>query len=309
MGHTLISLPEQTGDYQREAIFNFVSAEYFQALSIPLVRGRAFTAQEVKAQAPFVVISEATAARYWPGAESIGKRIGIAAPLIQGAGSTNSNAAPPLYQRYEVIGVARDVHSRWVWQKDESFIYIPAPPASSANQYLLVRTENDPLSTMGLVRGLAATIHPSLRVSVRRTEENLAFQTAPFRAIAWLSGVLGMLALVLASVGLYGVMSFVVASRTREIGIRVALGAKPVDVVRLFLRQGLKLTAIGMFLGLVGGVLISRLFAAVLIDLSPLDPIALGSVSLFLAMVALLATYLPARRATKVDPLVALRYE
>src|ERR1700687_1055285 len=118
-----------------------------------------------------------------------------------------------------------------------------------------------------------------------------------------------MIALLLASIGLYGVMSFVVTRRTHKIGIRMALGAKPADVVRMFLFQGLRLTAMGMVLGIAGGVLISRLLAKVLIDISPLDPIALGGVSAFLTMVALLAIFIPARRATKVDPLVALRYE
>jgi predicted permease len=311
MGNTAVLLPGENADHPREARFNFVSAEYFQTFSIPLARGRAFTTEEVKAQAPFVVISEATAQRYWPGADPLGKRIGITAkaPSTQDEPSTKDNEAPPIYHQYEVIGIARDVRSRWVWQKDESFIYVPSPPASSAGQYLLVRTQGDPAGTMGVVRGLAAAIHPSLRVSVRRVEENFAFQTAPFRAVAWLSGVLGMLALLLASVGLYGVMSFVVARRTREIGIRVALGAQPADVVRMFLLQGLRLIAMGMFLGIIGGALISRLLAAILIDLSPFDPVAFFSVSLFLALVALLATYLPARRAASVDPLVALRYE
>jgi macrolide transport system ATP-binding/permease protein len=310
MGNTAVLLPGESAEHPREARFNFVSAEYFRTLSIPLVRGRAFTAQEVNAQAPFVVISEATAQRYWPGADPLGKRMGIpaTAPSAQGESSTKENDAPPTYRQYEVIGIARDVRSRWVWDKDETFIYVPLPPASSFG-YLLVRTQSDLAGTMGSVRGLAATIDPSLRVSVRRVEENFAFQIAPFRAVAWVSGVLGMLALLLASVGLYGVMSFVVARRTREIGIRVALGAESADVVRMFLMQGLRLTAIGIVLGVIGGALISRLLAMVLIDLSPLDPVAFGSVSLFLTMVALLAIYVPARRATRVDPLVALRYE
>ena len=156
---------------------------------------------------------------------------------------------------------------------------------------------------------MATQIDPSLRVSVRRMEETLAFQMAPFRAIAWLSGVLGMLALLLAAVGLYGVMSFVVTQRTREIGIRVALGAQRVDVIRMFLSQGLKLTGIGVVCGLAGGALISRLLISVLIDLSGFDPVTFVSVSVFLTAVALFAMLVPARRATKVDPLVALRYE
>jgi putative ABC transport system permease protein len=173
----------------------------------------------------------------------------------------------------------------------------------------MVRTETDPTSVMNTVRAQASAIDPSLRVSVRRIDDSLAFQLAPFRAIAWLSGVLGMLALVLASIGLYGVMSFVVTQRTREIGIRVALGAEPTDVVRMFVVQGLKLTAVGIICGVAGGALISQLLAAVLIDISPLDPLAFGGVAGFLAMVALRAVLVPARRATKVDPMVALRYE
>jgi predicted permease len=311
MGNTSVTLPGRTSDRALEARFNFVSAEYFETLAIPLLRGRTFTAQEVNAKVPVIVISGATARRCWPGADPIGKRIGIAATSAQpqGDASGDQEKSTPIYQQYEVIGVARDTRSRWLWQDDETFIYVPLPLGSSAGQYLLVRTHDDPAKVMTSVRDMGATIHPLLRTSVRRTEESLAYQMAPFRAIAWLSGVLGMLALLLASVGLYGVMSFVVARRTREIGIRVALGAQPADVVRMFLLQGLRLTAIGMGFGIVGGVLISRLLSSVLIDLSPLDPVAFSSVSAFLTMVALLAIYVPACRAAKVDPLLALRYE
>ena len=132
---------------------------------------------------------------------------------------------------------------------------------------------------------------------------------APFEALAQVAGALGMLALLVASVGLFGVMSFIVNQRTREIGIRVALGAQSADVIRLLLMQGMKLTVIGIVFGLLGAVAISRLLAAVLIDLSPFDPLAFGGVAVFLSVVALLACYLPARRATKADPLTALRCE
>ena len=310
MGNTGVTLPGQPGEaaQQLEARFNFVSAEYFEALAIPLTRGRPFTTQEVNANAPVIVISEATAQRYWPGADPLGKQLGIAAGTEQPESDVRDTASIA-YRQYEVIGVTRDARSRWVWDKDETFLYIPLPPASPSGQYLMVRTEGDPSTVMNAVRGTATTIDPLLRVSVKRIEDTLAFQMAPFRAIAWLSGVLGMLALLLASIGLYGVMSFVVTQRTHEIGIRVALGAEPVDVVRMFLFQGLKLTAIGVVCGVVGGALISRFLAAVLIDLSTLDPVTFVGVSVFLTVVALLAILVPARRATKVDPLVALRCE
>jgi len=308
MGNTAVVLPGQRTDRPFEARFNFVSAEYFEALAILLTRGRPFTAQEVNANAPVIVISEATAQRYWPGADPLGKHLGIAAGADQTDSDVRDNAAIA-YRQYEVIGVARDARSRWVWDKDETFLYVPLPPASPSDQYLIVRTEGDPATVMNTVRGAATTIDPLLRVSVRRIEETFALQMAPFRAIAWLSGVLGILALLLASIGLYGVMSFVVTQRTREIGIRVALGAKPEDVVRMFLFQGLRLTAMGVACGVVGGALISRSLAAVLIDLSTLDPVTFVGVSFFLTVVASLAILVPARRATKVDPLVALRYE
>jgi putative ABC transport system permease protein len=128
-------------------------------------------------------------------------------------------------------------------------------------------------------------------------------------ALAQVAGALGILALLVASVGLYGVMSFTVNQRAREIGVRVALGAQSADVIRLFLKQGMRLTVIGVVFGLLGAVAISRLLAAVLIDLSPFDPLAFGGVAVFLSVVALLACYLPARRATKADPLTALRCE
>jgi ABC-type antimicrobial peptide transport system permease subunit len=162
---------------------------------------------------------------------------------------------------------------------------------------------------MAAVRGEAEAVDPNLFVMLRRVSDSLAMQMAPFEALAQVAGALGMLALLVASIGLFGVMSFSVNQRTREIGIRVALGAQRADVIRLFLKQGMKLTVIGIVFGLLGAVAISRLLAVVLIDLSPFDPLAFGGVAVFLSIVALLACYLPARWATKVDPVVALRRE
>jgi len=305
---TAVSVPGQARDSARAARFNFVSPEYFETLSIPLLSGRAFTTQEANANTPVVVISAATAQRYWPGANPLGKQIGITAGTEQGE-KNGSDKAELAYRQYEVIGVVRDARSRWVWETDESFLYMPLTPASPAGRLMIVRTEGDPAAAIASVKGGAALTDPALRVSVRRIDETFALQMAPFRAIAWLSGALGLLALLLASIGLYGVMSFVVMQRTREIGIRIALGAQRTDVVRMFLLQGLKLTASGVVCGMAGAALISRLLSSVLIDLSAFDSLTLGGVSVFLTTVALVATLIPARRATKVDPLEALRYE
>jgi predicted permease len=280
------------------ANFNFVSPEYFDTVSLHLTRGRAFTAQEVSANAQVVVISEATARRFWPNENAIGKRIGIRVAASQ----QEANVMP----LFEVIGVAKDARNGHIWRRDESFLYIPLRPDNQSSEYILVRTESKPEQVMAAVRREAESAG-DLSFSINRVEDSLDFQMAPFRGIATLAGALGALALLLACIGLYGVMSFLVAQRTREIGVRVALGAKARDVVSLFLRQGLRLIALGAAIGIVGGGVISRLLAAALTDLSPLDPVAFGGGALCLTMVALLACYVPARRATKVDPMVALR--
>ena len=284
--------------------FNFVSPEYFDTVSLHLARGRAFTAQEVAARAPVVVISEATARRFWPNEDAIGTRIGIGAAANQQV----TNAEATVYPSFEVIGVAKDARNGVVWRKDESFLYVPLGPDNPSGEYILVRAETSPEQVMAAVRGEAEAAG-DLLYSVSRVEDLLAFQMAPFRGIAMLAGALGTLALSLACVGLYGVMSFVVAQRTREIGVRVALGAEAWDVVILFLRQGLRLIAAGMVIGIGGGVMISRLLAPALTDLNPLDPIAFGGCALCLALIALLACYIPARRAAKADPITSLRFE
>ena len=308
MENTTMTLPGQSVDHPLEVRFNFVSAEYFKTFAIQLSRGRPFTAQEANTNAAVVVISEATAARFWPNANPLGKSLNLAAGTPQHETDGQEKTAIA-YRAYEVIGVARDARSRWIWEKDETFFYVPVAENSDFGRYLVVRTEGDPGSVMTTVRVMAQAIDPLLRVSARRIDETLPLQMAPFRAVAWLSGVLGLLALVLASIGLYGVMAFVVTQRTHEIGIRVALGARPQQVIKVFLIQGLKMTAVGVVLGLLAGAAISRLIAALLIDVSALDPIAFLGVTVFLGLVVLLAILIPARRATKVDPLIALRYE
>ncbi len=275
-----------------------------KTVSLHLARGRAFTAQEVAANAPVVVISEATARRFWPNEDAIGKQIGIGAAANQ----QEANTGATVYPSFEVIGIAKDARNGAIWRKDETFLYVPLLPDNQSGEYILVRAEKSLEQVMAAVRGEAEAAG-NLLFSISRIEDSLDFQMAPFRGIAMLAGALGALALSLACVGLYGVMSFVVAQRTREIGVRVALGAEARDVVTLFLRQGLRLISAGAVIGIAGGVVISRLLAAALTDLSPLDPIAFGGGALCLALVALLACYVPARRATKVDPMIALRSE
>ncbi|HXI92458.1 MAG TPA: ABC transporter permease [Blastocatellia bacterium] len=297
------------GDRPLRANYNFVSSRHFETLGIQIVRGRGFTEQEANSSAAVVVVSEATAQKFWPGQDAIGQRIGIAAALSPDNDPLSSPPNATVFPFFEVIGIARDTRSGWVYEKDVTYLYVPLWPDNHRGNYLLVRAEGDVQRLIAAVRAEAVAIDPRLSAVVQRTSDHLDEHMTPFRTLALIAGVLGALALLLASMGLYGVMSFVVTQRTREIGVRIALGAQSGDVVRLFLKEGLRLTVIGLSVGLAGGVVISRLLATVLVDLSPLDPLAFGGVSIVLTLVALLACWIPARRATRVEPLVALRCE
>jgi predicted permease len=293
------------------AAFNIVSPDYFATVGLRFTRGRGFTEREAAANAPVVVITEATARRFWPDSDPIGQQIGLEIPALKLADQTAP--ASVRHPQFEVIGVTRDTRSGWVWQRDEAFVFVPLTAAlgdsGRVGRTILVRAAGDLPRVMQAARDEAAAVNTDLRIRLRRVNDSLDYQMAPFRALAALAGALGMLALLLAVVGLYGMMSFAVNQRTREIGIRVALGAKPATVVRMFLREGLRLALIGAALGVLGGIGVTRLLTSVLIDLSPLDVVAFTGVTVFMMSVALLAILIPARRATRVDPMVALRYE
>ena len=307
---------EQPAARPLQANCNFVSAEYFQTLGLRITRGRSFSEEEARVKAPVVLISESTVRRFWPDirdlSEAIGKQIGIGVAAARNEVSPN---AAPNFPQFEIIGITNDTRQGWIWQRDETFLYIPlGAPTKDANHaasgdYLIVSAAGDAAELLATARNLASAVDANLFVVPRRVEDSLAFQLAPFKAVALLSGLLGALALLLASIGLYGVMSFVVNQRTREIGIRMALGAQAGDVIRLFLRQGAKLIVIGVGLGLAGGAAISGLLAVVLVDVGPFDPLVFCVVAAFLTIVALGACLAPARRATKMDPMIALRYE
>jgi predicted permease len=303
-----IARQPQLANHPLQANYNFVSANYFQMFGLRITRGRGFSAQEEQANARVVVISESTARRFWPQENPIGQHIGIGATAQQATTDSAEN-----YPQYEIIGLTNDTRQSQIWRPDETWLYLPMPTArpdaSNASQNLIVSTESDARAMMRASQKEAAALDPGLLVLIRLVDDALDAQMIPFQDIALLAGALGLLALALASIGLYGVMAFIISQRTREIGIRMALGAQRRDVITLFLRQGGKLITIGVLIGLAGGAAISSLLANALVDISKFDPLAFGVVAAFMIGVALLACWLPARRATKVDPLIALRCE
>ena len=276
------------------------SDDYFQTMGIPLVKGRYFDARDTADSPPVVIVSEALARKYWPGEDPVGKRITF---------NRIPNTQDPLWR--EIVGVVGHVRNEGLEGESRGQYYVPyTQRPNNTDLFLVVRTDADPASLAPSVRGAVAAVDRDLPVYRVTTMEKLVSESLMQRRFAmFLFGVFAVLALALAVVGLYGVMSYAVAQRTHEIGLRMALGAQTRDVLRMVVGQGMVLVAIGLGLGLGGALLLTRLMKSLLFGVSAADPLTYAGIALLLAAVAFLASYLPARRATKVDPMVALRYE
>jgi predicted permease len=290
--------PDPGPDQRPDVVTRVVSPEYFSTMGIRLLRGRQFDEGQDRADAtPVVVISETTARRLWPGEDPLGKRLQPGNPDPSGW--------------MEVVGVVNDVRQFDLTAEPRLQMYLPYVQFEwFVPRQLVLKTAVEPSSLTAAVRSAVWEVDKEQPVSdIRTMEEVLSESIARQRFSTMLLGIFAALALALAAVGIYGVMSYAVAQRTREIGIRMALGAQAGSVVRLVVGQGLKLVSAGVLLGLAGSLLLTRLMSSLLFGVSATDPLTLFTISLVLVGVALLASYIPARRAAKVDPLIALRYQ
>jgi putative ABC transport system permease protein len=273
-----------------------ISANYFEVMGMRLLKGRAFTAADT-AEAPRVaVINETLARRIWPGEDPIGKR------LVPGTPTSENPWC-------EVVGVVADVKLEGLEHNTPMQVYLPLLQRSrSPALWLVVRTAGDPLQAVAAVERTIHTVEKDLPVySIRSMDQRLGSSLATRRLTLVLLAGFAALALLLAAVGIYGVISYSVRQRTHELGIRMALGAQAVDVLKLIIVQGLKLTFIGVAIGLTAALSLTRWMKSLLFEVRPTDPMTFIVIALLLIAVALLACWVPARRATKVDPVVALR--
>ncbi len=273
---------------------NDVSPSYFDTLRIPLKRGRAFNDLDKKDTTPVAVINEAMARHFWPDQDPIGKRFHF-------FGET---------QLVEVVGIVGNTIINQIGEDPQPLAYLPLTQDYAPAATLQVRTSGDPRAAIATVRGQVQSLDPNLAITNVQTIEEVLDQGlwAP-RMAAILLTLFGVLALMLAGTGVYGVLSYSVNQQTREIGIRMALGARPAEVMRWVVSQGFRLAAVGLLIGLIAGFVLMRFVASLLFGISAHDPVTFGVVALVLATVAFLACYVPARRASRVSPLVALRYE
>jgi predicted permease len=289
--------PQERGVNTPTAMQSDVGLKYFETIGTPLVAGRDLNEQDQEGKTRSVVVNETFARKFFPGANPIENALG------------KQFRTSPERQPWQIVGVAKDGKYWTIGEAPQPFVWFPIGDQLAYN-YLLVRTSAKPEAVIGAVRGEFRNLDPNLPVTdVKTLTEHMKLSLFPARAFAALLSAFGLLALALAAIGIFGVMSYAVSQRTREIGVRMALGAGAMDVFKLVVGRGLLLTAIGVAIGLALALVGMRLISNLLYNVSAIDPLAFAGVTLLLVAVAFLACYFPARRAMKTDPMVALRYE
>jgi len=280
-------------------LLNRVSPGYFETLGIPLLRGRTIGAEDTATSTKAVVVNQTLADKYFPHGDAIGHSFTVADPSVKGT--------------WQIVGVVRDATYNHAGEEHDPMTYLAVMQLTEDDQYaywLQVQTAGDPSAVAGEVRAALAEIDPNLPVlDVQSISELLDSLIDQQRLVSQLSGFFSVLALALCTIGLYGVMTYSVVRRTNEIGVRIALGAGAGEVLWLVLRQSLILLGVGVALGIPATLAASRAIQAGLFGLSPWDPSTLVAAVVVISVVTLVAAYFPARRATQIDPIVALRYE
>jgi predicted permease len=286
------------------ASFVIASDDYFGTMGVPIAAGRGFTTRDAERAPPVAVVSQAMARVYWPGVSPVGRRF-----RLSGGGQMS-------FPWLEVVGVAGDVRSAALAEAPHPTYYLldrqfpTYVPGAERDMTVLLRTTGDPLRLAGAARQRIWALDGELAVgSVRTLESVVSASVARPRFAALVLGAFGAAALALAVTGVYGVLSYAVTRRRREMGVRLALGARPSDVLRLVLGQGMRLALLGVVIGAAGALAGSRLLASLLFGVRAADPITFGAAALVLGAAAFIATFLPARRATRVPPALVLRAE
>jgi predicted permease len=277
---------------QIDVWYNRVGSDYLKTMGIPLLTGREFTDRDTPGMPAVAIANETLVRRYFAGRDPIGGRVRIGTVTVQ------------------IVGVARDGKYQLISESPRPFLYVPAAQWYRSDSVLIVRTAGSPAGAVARLHDVTRALDGGVPLfDVRTVSQHLEIATFMQRMIATLLGAFGALALVLATVGLYAVIAAIAAQRTPEIGMRIALGATPRDIVLLILKQGLGMTGAGIAIGLAGSLAVTRLFRSLLIGVSTTDPVSFGGTTVLLLSIALAAAYLPARRAAATDPLQALRAE
>jgi predicted permease len=289
--------PQERGVNAPSAMSADVGLKYFETIGTPLVAGRDLNEQDQEGKTRSVVVNETFARKFFPGANPVENALGK---------QFRTSEENPLWQ---IVGVARDGKYWTIGEDPRPFVWFPIGNQLTYN-FLLVRSSAKPETVISAILGEFRNLDPNMPVTdVKTLTEHMKLSLFPARAFAALLSAFGLLALALAAIGIFGVMSYAVSQRTREIGVRMALGAGAKDIFKLIVGRGLLLTSIGVGVGLALALVGTRLISSLLYSVSAIDPLAFASVTLLLVVVAFLACYFPARRAMKTDPMIALRYE
>jgi len=286
--------PARRGARVPEAMKSLIGLNYFSTMGIRFVAGRDFTENDTKDSPLVAIVNETFARSFWPGENAMGKRFAYA-------------VGGPMT---EVVGVVKDSKSFHLNEDPRPFVYRPLRQLYHGEATLIVRTSNDPGAMKASIRNEVRRLDPNVAIfDLKTLDDHMSISMLPLRIGANGVGTFGLLALILATIGIYGGVAFAVSQRTKEIGIRIALGASHSDIFTMIVKQGMSVAGLGLLIGLIASLALSRLMSSFLYSISATDLITFIAVPLLLFMIVLVACCVPARRATKVDPMTALRSE